>query len=261
MIGEKLLYKFLKFMLIGLFFGCFLLNNLQAKLGGRFDNFYLLNAFSQTSVLMAEHKYLEAKQEINKVLLSFSSSSDIQLLGHFDLGRVEYRLNNYVVSNKEYQYVISHVSSEDSDAAYFIIPHAITQIGLNYMEMGQYSLATIQFIKVLNYYSDSIEDIRALNGLADSLSALGEDTEIENILLTISQNHPNSKLKFYALDELASKLYKENNYDKSLSVCQQIIEELDVNRYPDLQKMKDKISNINIPWLQKKIQEINSKQK
>lgn len=251
MLYQILFYKIPKYVLIATILGLFCVGNLHAGTGGLLDNPDLLKMFSQATVLRSEKKYNEAIKEVNRVLLENKANAGVQFLGHIRLGSYEHQLKNYEASIKEYQRAIDCAPSDATDVK-SAIAMASSDIGLNYLKLKQYSNASSQFMKIVDNYGDvDIYGKEGVDGVVVMCHWSHQNAQgIENILLGIIQKHANHKVKFFALGALVNHYVEQHDYDKALSTCQQILNELSVEKYPDLKNMKEKeipnlIQNIN----------------
>lgn len=240
-----------KYILCGICLSINFFSNLYA------ENPYRGELFSQYSTFMKEHNCTAAKQEINKILSNYPDSPEMQIYGHFYLGFAEIGLYDYASAIPSFQYVIDHepqfkIIEKNSDDFQDVISMDIYLMGHCYWGLKQYGDATIQYMKVIDNYSDSDNCFLAIgSGMASCYQYMGLENETVNMLLGISRKYSNHKVKFYALHHLAYYYDKKGDYDKALATCQQFLNELSLDKYPDLKDMKEK----EIPAL---IQDINT---
>ncbi len=226
----------LKYFILGMIMGFNFFSNLYA------ENPYHSNLFSQYSTFEAEHNYTAAKQEIEKILSNFPNNPEMQIYGHFYLGFADSGLKDWTSALPAFQYVIDH-ESELNNSEKILISSDIYLLGCSYLGLKQYGDATTQFMKVIDKYSDSKNCFLALgSGMGACYRELKIENETENMLLGIIQKYSKHKVKFYALHRLAHYYcYDKADYDKALATCQQILNELSLDKYPDLKDMKEKI--------------------
>jgi tetratricopeptide (TPR) repeat protein len=241
----------LKHILLGMIIGIYSLSNLHAETGHLSNNPFLQKTFSQVSVLKSERKFDESIKEIKIILRDYPSNPEVQFIGHLRIGLCDKLLKNYEASSKEYQWAIDCAPSDDTDVQTYIAM-ATADIGENYMKLNQYDKAYIQYMKIVDNYGDvDYFGNLGVDGIVACLWWQHNDQAIENVLLGISTKYANHKMKFYALEHLANYYVEKHNYDKALVTCRQILNELSLDKYPDLKDMKEKeISNL--------IQDINT---